>query len=111
MNIGHVIDFHEDGSAEAMHNDKFDLSLLGRQHIKRATDILFNDGTQTWGIFFPSPDGGIHRTVPKAQGFRTYEDARRTEVSWLNLSRAGGFNPLSMQGVDALSEIRLRTRV
>ena len=44
----HVIDFTPEGMAQAMHNDKFDLSFLGRQSIERATEIVFDEDYQQW---------------------------------------------------------------
>jgi len=101
----HVIDFTSEGTAQAMHSDKFPLAFLGAQSITRATDIKFNEDTQTWGLYLPS-DIGTWEGVPEAQGFDTYEGARKVEVRWLNVCRLRGVNPESNDGLSALKLIR-----
>lgn len=105
----HVIDFTPEGTAQAMHNDKFDLSFLGAQRIERATEIKFDSATQRWGIWLPKPwphVGGEYFEVQGGGGFHTYEGARKVEVSWLNACRIQGVDPASQQGLNVLQVIR-----
>ena len=102
----HVISFSPTGEAQAMHNDKFDLSFLGRQSIERATEIKFFGVTQTWTITFPDDDGRHYRWTKECEGFPTYEGARKIEVAWLNECRAAGLEPMSKGGLQLLRGIR-----
>jgi hypothetical protein len=105
----HVIDFLPTGEVEAMHNDKFDLSFLGRQSIERATEIKFDQASQKWAIWFPKSwphIGGGYFQVGSATGFATYEGARAVEVEWLNSCRLLGFRPISKHGLTELEAIR-----
>ena len=114
--VGHVIDFKLDGEVQAMHNDKFDLSFLGNQSIERASELKFNEETQTWGIWLHRGDhhwsfnsGGITRFNPPvegADGFATYDGSRQVEVAWLNSCRRDGVEPTSDQGLAHLRRIR-----
>lgn len=106
---GHVISFKPNGEVTALHNDNFDLSFLGRQQIKRATDIRFDGSTQTWGLWLPKPwphVGGEYYTFHGAGGFASYETARKAEVEWLNASAALGIDPAGESGVALLAEVR-----
>lgn len=104
----HVIDFLPSGEVEALHNDGFSLSFLGKQSIRRATEIAFDPEAQAWAIALPDPlsafDGYI--VVEGGEGFATYEDARRVEVFWLNRCRVLGITPDSPDGLVILAEIR-----
>jgi hypothetical protein len=107
--VGHVIDFTPEGEVQAMHNDKFDLSFLGKQSIERATEIKFDEPSQKWGILFPGPheDGSEgYRSNELALGFSTYEGARQVEVAWLNSCRREGVHPLELSGLEHLRQIR-----
>lgn len=113
---GHVIDFKPDGSVEAMHNDKFDLSFLGKQSIQRATEIVFNELTQSWSIRVPNqfrwftpilnPNGlGVFEA---SIGFSTYEEARSAEVEWLNECRLQDIDPVCTAGLEILRNTRIK---
>ena len=107
--VGHVIDFNSDGSAEAMHNDKFPLSMLGDQQIVRATEIKFVPASQTWSICEPEAtrdDFGAYYPFANGEGFATYDGARKIEIAWLNACRLEGVSPCSEAGAAALRFIR-----
>lgn len=111
MSPGHVIDFKPDGSAEAMHNDRFSLAVLGDQQIHRASDIRFIESTQTWSICLPNDEAPIPMTYPPepCERFKTYDGARRVEVDWFNACRIEGVTPQSHEGIRALKFIRAIT--
>jgi len=111
MSPGHVIDFNLDGSAEAMHNDRFPLAFLGRQEIHRATEIRFIEATQTWSICWPNDEASIPFVDGLCEGFETYDGARSVEVQWLNACRLEGVAWNSPKGQAALKFIRGVTRV
>lgn len=105
----HVIDFTPQGTVQAMHNDKFDLSFLGSQSITRASEIQFDAATQRWAIWLPKPwphVGGEYFVVPDGKGFHTYDGARQIEVKWLNACRLEGVKPMSTEGLAALKFLR-----
>lgn len=111
---GHVIDIGIDGTATAMHNDKIDLSFLGKQEITRATEIKFCEDCQKWGIFLPkkwdeslTKEGEFSVMVDDAaRNFDTYEGARKVEVAWLNASRLANVSPSSYTGISILQATR-----
>jgi len=106
--VGHVIDFTPAGEVQAMHNDKFPLGFLGRQEIHRATEIKFNEETQTWSLCYPNDDSAIPLSYPPelCEGFKSYEGARQVEVAWLNACRLEGVGRNSTEGLAALKFIR-----
>lgn len=109
MKTGHVIDFSPTGHVEAMHNDAFDLSFIGPQSIHRATEIKFNEETQSWSICEPMKvldDWGAFGAYENADGFKTYEDARRAEVEWLNRCRLLSIHPSLGAGPTILRMVR-----
>lgn len=101
----HVIEFFPSGEVEAMHNDEFPLSFLGRQSIERATEIAFDPAKQAWAICLPNVLHG-YLVVDGGEGFLTYEGARKVEVVWLNQCRMEGVSPDSPDGLVILSDIR-----
>lgn len=104
-----VIDFRPDGAVEAMHRDSFDLGFLGKQKIRRATDIRFDEAAQTWTIFLADchADGPETFTiVEEGRGFPTYDDARKMEVRWLEMCRLHGIHPRSQEGTALLTILR-----
>lgn len=107
-----VIDFLENGEAQAMHVDSFDLGFLGNKKVQRATEIKFNETTQSWGLYLPSdtrPGVGmepVYYPVGSAQGFPSYEVARQAEVLWLNVCRALGEEPNSDFGLGVIARIK-----
>lgn len=101
-----VIDFKPNGSVEAMHRDKFNLSFLGKQSIQRASDIKFNDDTQQWDIHFAID--GEFIPLDAARGFDTYDDARRMEVRFLEFCRLHDIIPNSPEGENLLTVLRTK---
>lgn len=109
MKTGHVIEFSLMGHVEAMHNDAFDLSCIGPQSITRATEIKFNEETQSWSICEPMvcrDDWGAFDAFPHADGFTSYEVARKVEVEWLNRCRLHGVHARSIKGGFFLKAVR-----
>lgn len=97
-----VISFSDDGTVESMTSDAFPLDFLGRQSVRRATEIVFNEQNQNWEISLCLYDGdgkltGYH-TPPEAKGFKGYDLARAVEVKWLNLCRVYDKLPQSEDG-------------
>lgn len=76
----HVVSIGPAGTVKAMHTDKFSLGFLGNQVIVRASDICWDEKTQSWGIHF-NIDGAFVYPLPVYQGFAGYEDAREFEVA------------------------------
>lgn len=117
MSVGHIIDFSPDGQVQAMHNDRFNLGFLGNQSIERASEIKFNETTQTWGIWLHRGDHHVNfrdltpfnPPVPGADGFTDYERARQVEVKWLNLCRRDNVSPVSDSGLKLLQQARGET--
>jgi len=103
-----VINFAPDGSVDMMHTDKISLGHLGRQHIRRATEIAFNDDTQLWDIVYLDWSEETPRLCHRdeANGFAGYEIARQVEVKWLTLARLEGVEPLSERGLAHLRQAR-----
>lgn len=115
VRVGHVIEFTPQGTVHAMHNDKVDLGILGKQSIERATEIKFCEECQTWGIYLPPGDGntpaqsGDKFSVlvdDAAKGFATYEGARQVEVEWLNRCRLENVSPRVYNGILILKQTR-----
>lgn len=104
-----VIDFRPNGEVEAMHRDVFDLGFLGKQTIRRATDIRHDEATQKWAIHLADMHADGPETfslVDEAQGFETYDDARRMEVRWLEMCRLHSLQPRSPEGLTMLTVLR-----
>lgn len=103
-----VIDFSPEGGVEAMHRENIlDLGFLGDQSIRRATDIRFDDKTQTWGIWPAAPQAGDFLPPPVGgSGFKSYEEAREAEVAWLERCRLFDREPLSDSGILILDIVR-----
>lgn len=103
-----VIDFKSTGAVESLHMDGFDLGFLGEKKVRRQTDIVFNEKTQAWDIWYlyNAPGGeakGIHDCL---RGFPDYETARRAEVAWINDCRLGSILPMSADGLSIMQDIR-----
>lgn len=114
MKTGHVIEFSPMGHVEAMHNDAFDLSCIGPQSITRATEIKFNEESQDWAICEPmvcADDYGGWYPFANAEGFKTYEGARKAEVEWLNRCRLLDIQPRSIRGGFILKAVRQEQEV
>jgi len=101
-----VITFDEFGTAESLHIDQFDLGFLGSKKITRATDILFDEASQSWTIYLLTE--GKDPTLPwkGCKGLPTYEVARSVEVAWLNLCRVNDADPKSDTGHVYLNQAR-----
>lgn len=101
----HVIDVTPDGLVQSLHNDSFNLGFLGDQKIERASDIRFDEATQTWGIWLKEGDGFIE---PGAylSGFDSYDYARRFEVLYLNYCRLHCVDPCSVAAVPHCRTLR-----
>lgn len=100
-----VIAISPEGRVDALHMDGFDLSFLGKMKVRRQTDIRFCDSTQLWDIHYIAEDGSETAT-PALQGFGTYEEARRFEVSWINSCRVAFLVADSAPGLDMASRLR-----
>lgn len=92
-----VISIGADGACASLHNDNFDLGFLGDKKVYRQSDIRFNADTQKWDIVYL--DEGKEFRDAKLDGFDSYEDARQTEVSWLNKCREFNLDPTRLSGV------------
>lgn len=105
-----VIDIHEHGAVEAMHSEEFSLNFLGKQEIKRASDIRFNTDTQLWGIWvadYMESDEPVFRTPIEAwEGFSSYKDAVDFEVLALNTLREANLSPFSTEGIHLAEKLR-----
>lgn len=101
-----VITFDSEGSAESLHIDQFDLGFLGKKHITRATDITFDDDSQTWTIYLLTEGKDPVLAWAGCKGLPTYEVARSVEVAWLNLCRVNDASPKSGEGHTYLNQAR-----
>lgn len=106
-----VISFKEDGTVEMMQDDNINIGILGEQHIRRATEIRWNQGTQSWDIelllYNDGSDTVRETLVPLGgAGFAAYSVARAAEVRWLSLARAAGVEPASITGCWLLYQAR-----
>lgn len=121
-----VIDFAPSGAVEAMHRENvLDLGFLGRQEIIRATDIRFDAGTQTWGIWPRKPKAELDREMAEnghheaedfvpppckeATGFQSYETAREVEIRWLEYCRLVGADPATPRGALVLESFAAKS--
>lgn len=101
-----VIDFRPDGAVEAMHRDRFSLAFLGKQTVKRASEILFDEDSQKWDIHLAQGDKFVR--VEAARGFENYDDARKMEVRWLEYARLHDIEPTSEEGIKLLTVLRAK---
>lgn len=98
-----VIDLKADGTAQAMHMDSFDLGFLGDKQVNRASDILWDEEAQGWGIVV----AGNHLPVSEAVcGFTGYEEAREFEVLWFQACRKAQVDPHSGEGASIADSLR-----
>lgn len=101
-----VIDVAVDGAVHAMHRENvLTLGFLGKQSIRRASDLVFNEDTQQFDIHLAAGNTFLP-PVPEARGFPTYEAARQMEVRWLEMARLHGVPPASPEGRTLLSSLR-----
>jgi hypothetical protein len=101
-----VITFDPSGQVESLHIDQFDLGFLGKKSIQRATDIVYDEAKETWGIYLLDDEGHRKPPVHGSSGFATYETARKVEVGWLNLCRLNDIDPVSDYGHVLLNQAR-----
>ena len=81
--MGKTATFHvsPDGQVTGLHYDDLDLGFLGKKEIGRASEILFDDGSQTFYIQLPQLTG---QNQPRfLLGFSGYDVARAFEVMLL----------------------------
>lgn len=105
-----VIDFDPSGAASAMHRDSFSLGFLGKQEIKRASEIKFNESTQKWDVYLPTGaqvhDADAWFAAAPACGFNKYDTARKFEVLWLEHCALQSIAPLDPKGISLAQELR-----
>jgi len=89
-----VYDFSPAGEVSGLHRDVFSLAFLGKQHIQRASEIVFDEETQLWSVILP----GYYSAAPETAGFDGYDSARTFEAAWLDLCRLNGVVPMSVEG-------------
>lgn len=89
-----VYDFSPEGGVSGLHRDTFSLAFLGKQAIKRASEIVFNEESQLWDVVLPEHDA----PAPEAAGFDSYDTARRFEAAWLDACRLHSIEPMSVSG-------------
>ena len=99
-----VVSFEPTGGVTAMHRDAFPLGFLGKQRIERASEIVFDEASQTWDLHVRVGSGFV--PVSEARGFDTYDGARMMEVRWFEMSRLHGVDPTSEEGIKILSVLR-----
>lgn len=103
-----IITFDAFGGVEAMHRDEYPIDFLGKMTITRASEIVFDEETQKWGIVLVDPKLCAPGTaMPEAtKGYHGYDIARAVEVAWLDACRLDGVMPLSDMGLYHLNEAR-----
>lgn len=92
-----VIQIGTAGQVKGMHRDEFPLSFLGKQSIKRASEIMHDPDTQRWYISVPKK--GVFMRVYTCGEFDSYGSARDFEVEWMNACLAAQAEPLSVKGL------------
>ena len=98
-----VITVGTDGATQGLYDGKMNLKSLGNQQVDRATDIHHNNDTQMFDVYL-LPDREL---VLSARHFVEYEDARKFEVTWLNLCRLAETTPNSELGETLASIARV----
>ncbi len=106
-----VYDFKPTGKVEGLHHDCFNLKFLGAQTIQRASDIIWDAGAQSWGIWLAAPGATADSTFyeapkPWLAGFSDYNEARDFEVMALNACRKLQIVPTSPEGDQVIRAIR-----
>lgn len=91
-----VIDITSGGKVEAMNVDKFSLRFLGAMKIARATEIMFDESSQSW--YITDPDKTVDTIGGPLSGFSDYDEARGFEVEWMNECRLQQLEPFSEEG-------------
>lgn len=93
----HIVTFSNDGTVNALYNERLRLDFLGKQSIRRATDIRHNNEEQMWEIFLVDAAGCTKKTSLPL--FATYEKARAFEIKWLNWCAYHAVEPTSSVGI------------
>lgn len=76
-----VISISPTGGLQSLHDDRFPLVSISKGvTMARASMIEWDEGQQSWTVHVVGTDYDI-------KGFRSYEDARKFEVMFLNLCR------------------------
>lgn len=114
-----VISFEPTGEVNAMHRDEFPLGFLGRQEISRASEIIFDDKSQKWGIYvstngLPDPLPLTRAGTPDfqfilydgAHDIDGYNTARDIEVRWLEEVALAGISVHTEASINILKSIR-----
>jgi hypothetical protein len=99
-----VISIDASGACASLHNDNFDLGFLGDKKVYRQSDIVFNEESQKWDIVYL--DGAERKQHAILNGFKNYEEARQSEVAWLNACREYNYHPLSDDGISIMMNHR-----
>lgn len=77
-----VLDFSPSGSATSLHFDEFSLGFLGPMKVWRASEISFNETTQSWDVcIFHKDDNIIVNDFPR------YNVARNFEIEFIQTCR------------------------
>lgn len=106
-----VIDVELDGTVHSMYRENvMQLDFLGKQSVRRASDLIFNDDTQMFDIHLAEGSAFLP-PVPEARDFPTYEAARDMEVRWLEMARLHDVHPASREGRCLLSHLRAELSV
>jgi len=90
----HVISISPHGQVKAMHNDNFSMGFLGSQSINRASEIVWEEMSQSWSIRFVI-DGELAGAQLVHSGFAGYDEARAFEVQVMNESMKLQASPIS----------------
>jgi hypothetical protein len=105
-----VITVHPGGSVSALHMDEFPLSFLGKMSLRRATEIGFDERSQSFFIELYYEDGSRPYQPPGLLGVATslkgYDIARKFEVEWLQRCALDGSHPHSMRGVEIAKTLK-----
>lgn len=120
--VAQVITVHADGSISGLQRKRgegVDLTIFGRAEIHRASEIVWSITAQSWYIqlleapfmtrrlteslwtqmCLPSPpDGCVVCGTDSDLLFKSYEDAVRAEIRFLNAARLSGKLPQEMCG-------------
>lgn len=96
------------GQVEAMCQENIlPLGFLGKQEIRRASELKWDSNTDSWAIHVAKEtEGEFHEPYPEATGFPTYDDARDAEVVWFSECRRQDVQPQSEAGHLILQTMR-----
>ena len=89
-----VFSFNPNGCVIGLHFDEFDLGFLGNKEVYRASEIFFNENTQSWSVKLPQQD----KPFEVCTDFDSYDEARNFEVLWLQECMKVQTDPYSKGG-------------